>query len=364
MLELEPYAEYDRRIVERAPVRGIYLSRLHPHVKVVRKDNQGTKADALNCGLNFARYPYVCTLDGDTLYEPDALLNAMRLVVRDPERIVGLTGHISVASNSEGRLDDRDAIDATLLSNFQHLEYLRAFLNNRLAWSRLGFMLCASGAFAIWRRDVLEEVGGWSTDFSSEDIEVTFRVHEHMRRTRRPYLILSIPEMVARTEAPARIQALVSQRARWQRVTLETLWHYRRMVGNPRYGVVGLVGVPLLLFTEAFAPIFELLGLAALVVGFALGTFSWELYLVFLGSITFALAFLTSAAILLEDISSHAYRLRHLLRLIALGPVELLVYRPILMWARLKGTAGFLRGRRDWDKFERNVRRPASRPTL
>jgi hypothetical protein len=94
------------------------------------------------------------------------------------------------------------------------------------------------------------------------------------------------------------------------------------------------------------------------VAGLILGTFSWELYVVFLGSMTFGLAILTSAAVLLEDISTRAYRLRHLARLIALGPVELLVYRPILVWARLKGTVGFFRGRRDWDKLERNVRTP------
>jgi cellulose synthase/poly-beta-1,6-N-acetylglucosamine synthase-like glycosyltransferase len=363
LLDLAPYAQFERRIVESAPVLGVYRSRLHPRVLVVRKENQGTKADACNCGLNFARYRYVLTLDGDTLYEPDALLNSMRLVVRDPERIVGLTGHISVASHPEGRIgdraEDREVIDATLMSNFQHLEYLRAFLNNRLAWSRLGFMLCASGAFNIWRRDILEEVGGWSTAFSSEDIELTFRVHELMQRTNRPYRILSIPEMVARTEAPGRIGPLVSQRERWQRVTLETLWHYRRMIGNPRYGVFGLVGAPLLLATEAVAPLFELLGFTTLGAGVVLGTFSWQLYLVFLASMTFGLAILASAAILLEDISTRAYRLRHIVRLIALGPVELLVYRPILVWARLKGTYRFLRGRRTWDKFERNVRTPA-----
>lgn len=362
-LDLEPHGYFERRIVDSAPVLGVYRSRRHQHVRVIRKENQGTKADACNCGLNYARYRYVCTLDGDTLYEPDALLNAMRLVVRDPARTVGLTGHISVASHPEGRvgarIEDREVIDATLMSNFQHLEYLRAFLNNRLAWSRLGFMLCASGAFNIWRRDVLEEVGGWSTSFSSEDIELTFRVHELMRRTGRPYRILSIPEMVARTEAPARIKPLVSQRARWQRVTLETLWHYRGMLGNPRYGVVGIVGVPLLFTTEAVAPIFELLGFGTLAWGIAIGTFSWQTYALFLGSMTFALAILTSAAVLLEDISTRAYRLRHLARLIALGPVELLVYRPILVWARLKGTVGFLRGNRGWDKFERNVRAPA-----
>jgi len=367
MLDLEPYVHFERRIVECAPVVGVYRSRRHPQVRVIQKQNQGTKADACNCGLNFARYRYVLTTDGDTLYEPDALLNAMRLVVRDPERIVGLTGYISVASHPEGRIgvraEDREVIDETLFSNFQHLEYLRAFLNNRLGWSRIGAMLCASGAFNIWRRDVLEEVGGWRPGFSSEDIELTFRVHELMQRTGRPYRILSIPELVARTEAPSRVRALMIQRARWQRVLLETVWRYRGMIGNPRYGVVGLVGVPLIVATEAFAPFLELASFGLLVAGIVVGVFSWQTYLLFFGSMTFGLALFTSGAVLLEDISTRAYRLRHLARLIALGPLELIVYRPLLIWARLKGTVEFLRGERGWNKFERNVRLPpASEP--
>ena len=91
---------------------------------------------------------------------------------------------------------------------------------------------------------MVEEVGGWSKDFSCEDIELTFRVHEHMRRTNTPYKILSIPEMVARTEAPGRINALVSQRTRWQRVILETFWHYRKMILNPRSASSAWSGCP------------------------------------------------------------------------------------------------------------------------
>ncbi len=359
-LDLEPFGYYERRIVECAPVTGVYRSRTYEQVKVIRKENQGTKADASNCGLNFARYRYVLLLDGDTLYEPDALLNCMRLMASDPQRVIGMTGHISVASQPEktagARQEDREVIDATLLSNFQHLEYLRSFLNTRLGWSRLGFMMCVSGAFGLWRRDVVEEVGGWSTEFSCEDIELTFRVHEHMLRTGRPYRILSIPEMVARTEAPGRIRALVSQRARWQRVILETFWSYRRMILNPRYGFVGLVGIPVMLLSEGLGLVFELLGIATLVTGIVLGIFSWQMYVVFFGSMCFALAVLTSAAVLMEDISTRAYRLQHIARLLALGPFELLFYRPILLWARYRGTIGFFRNDKGWDKFDRNER--------
>jgi poly-beta-1,6-N-acetyl-D-glucosamine synthase len=365
-LDLEPFGYYERRIVESAPVTGVYRSRKHEHVKVIRKENGGTKADAANCALNFARYRYILLVDGDTLYEPDALLNCMRLAAADPQRVIGMTGHIAVASQPEtalgARAEDREVIDATLLSNFQHLEYLRSFLNTRLGWSRLGFMMCVSGAFGLWRRDVVEEVGGWSTDFSCEDIELTFRVHEYMRRIGRPYRILSIPEMVARTEAPGRVGALVSQRARWQRVTLETFWHYRRMLLNPRYGFVGLVGFPLMLLSEGLGLVFEIGGIGTLSAGFVIGVFSWQIYVVFLGSMTFGLAVTTSAAVLMEDISTRAYRLRHILRLLALGPFELVAYRPILMWARVRGTIGFLRSEKGWDKFDRNDRGGELRP--
>jgi poly-beta-1,6-N-acetyl-D-glucosamine synthase len=359
-LDLEPFAYYERRIVDCGPVTGVYRSRTNVNVKVIQKENRGTKADACNCGLNYARYRYVLLLDGDTIYEPDALLNCMRLAASDPRRVIGITGHISVASQPEttvgARVQDRELIDRTLLSNFQHLEYLRSFLNTRLGWSRLGFMMCVSGAFGLWRRDVLEEVGGWSTDFSCEDIELTFRVHEHMLRTGRPYRILSIPEMVARTEAPGRVGALVSQRARWQRVILETFWHYRRMFCNPRYGFVGLVGIPVMFLSEVAGLLFEVLGIATLVAGIALGMFSWQMYVVFFASMAFGLAVLTSAAILMEDISTRAYRLRHIARLLALSPFELVVYRPILLWARVRGTSGFLRNEKGWDKFDRNAR--------
>ena len=363
-LALEPFGYYERRIVDCGPVTGVYRSRLHANVKVIQKENRKTKADACNCGLNYARYRYILAVDGDTLYEPDALLNCMRLAASDPQRVVGITGHISVASEPEkaigARAADRELIDATLLSNFQHLEYLRSFLNTRLGWSRLGFMMCVSGAFGLWRRDVVEEVGGWSTEFSCEDLELTFRVHEHMRRTGRPYRILSIPEMVARTEAPGRIRALVSQRARWQRVILESFWSYRRMLFNPRYGFVGLVGIPLMLLSEGLGLLFEILGAATLGAGIVIGVFSWQVYVVFFCSMMFGLAVLTSAAVLMEDVSTRAYRLRHIVRLLALSPLELVVYRPILIWARCRGTIGFLRSDKGWDKFDRNERAAAA----
>src|SRR6185312_8887253 len=108
----------ERRIRQTEPVQAIYRSTRHPHVRVVVKENGG-KADALNCGLNHARYRYVCTLDGDTIYSPDALLQGMRLAARDPARVIGVTSHIGVADFPERWRPGSgvEVIDSTLLSN-------------------------------------------------------------------------------------------------------------------------------------------------------------------------------------------------------------------------------------------------------
>ncbi len=355
---LEQVEIFFRRIFPTKELLGVYRSSLDPRLTVVRKTNGG-KADALNCGFNLARYRYILGVDGDTMYRPDALLLGMRLVVRDPARIIGVTSMVATSFRPEevaAQPAGSRSVDRHPYSVFQHLDYLRSFLGNRLAWSRLSFMLCSVGAFNIWRRDVIEEVGGYSTAFTCEDIEMTFRVHERFLREGRAYEILCVPETVGQTECPTRLRSLIKQRARWQRVILETLVHYRHMFANPRYGTVGLLGLPFYVLTEGLAPLFETLALVTLALAIWLGIVDWQFLAVVLGLMAFSTATLTSAAVLLDDRTARDYRVGSVLRMILVGPLDLFLYRPILMWARAYGMWGFLRGRRDWDKFERNVR--------
>lgn len=362
VFDLEARDVFFRRLFETRSLAGVYRSRSDPRLIVVRKLNGG-KADALNCGINFARYRYILGVDGDTVYRRDALLNGMRLVMRDPARVVAVTSHVAISVQPEGQQDipiGRRSVDRSLLSNFQHLDYLRSFMNNRLAWSRLGFMLSTVGAFNIWRRDVLEEVGGFSPNFTCEDIEMTFRVHELSAREGRGWQILSLADTVATTEGPATIRPLIKQRARWQRVIMETVWHYRSMFGNPRYGIVGLLGVPFYFVTEVIAPIFEVL--AVLVIAFALwlGLLDVTQFLLALAIMCAATGILSNMAILIDDRTGRSHRISSLVRLMLVAPLDLFLYRPLLVWARVRGTWDFMRGRRDWDKFERNAR-PSAR---
>jgi biofilm PGA synthesis N-glycosyltransferase PgaC len=358
IFQLEPYEVFVRRVFATEEVRAVYRSEEHPNLLVVDKANGG-KADALNAGLNIARYRYVCGVDADTVFDREALLKGMRRVVQDPARVIGVTSHLTIALDPERAMSaprGRRPIDRRPFVAYQHLDYLRAFFNNRLAWSKLGFMLCAVGAFQIWRRDVLEDVGGYSRRFTCEDIELTFRVHERFLREGRDYEIHCLPDNVGTTEGPDTVRKLISQRERWQRVIDETVWHYRNLWFRPRYGRVGLLGAPFYLFTEVLAPVVEILAVATLGASVAAGLFDPRAFVLVVLGIAFMNAALTACAILLDDLQSRTYRTRDLARLLLLAPFDLVVYRPIIFWARTKGSWRFLRRDRAWHKFERNVR--------
>ena len=354
---LEPTGTFYRKTLPTLDIRQIYRSRTHPRLLVVDKDNGG-KADALNCGINLARYRYVCCVDGDTVYDPDALLKGMRLINHDPATAIGVTSQISLHRHPEQAtcIGNRMRVDRHLLMTFQMFDYLRAFVASRLAWSRGNYMLCAVGAFALWRRDVLLELGGFSKNFTCEDIEFTFRVHEHFRSVGKPYRVYSLADPVGVTEGPDTVRALVSQRARWQRVITESVWHYRRMLLNRKYGTVGMIGMPYYMLVEVLAPVFQVLALLSVPMAAAAGLLRWEDFVRILIIIAFGGALFTNLALLLQERSTRRFAVRDLPYLILLSPFELILYRPVIFYAQFKGAIDFLRGDRRWNKFERNRR--------
>jgi len=359
--DLERRDVFYRKQFETAQIRGIYRSRTSPNLTVVDKRNGG-KADALNAGINLARYRYVCTVDSDTVYYSDGLLKSMRPAVRDPATVVGVTSNVTISRRPEEIDTTHEGtrrIDDQALTNFQLLDYLRAFLNNRIGWARGNFMLCSVGAFAIWRRDLVIELGGFSAAFTCEDIEFTFRVHERLRRAGRPFRVVALPESVGRTEGPDTIGPLISQRARWQRVITETVWHYRRMLFNPRYGTAGLIGAPYYLLVEVLAPVFQVLSVAVIPVAAWAGVLDIREFLLLAATVAFANGVLTNLALLLHDRGTRSYGTSDLIRLMLYGPADLVAYRPILLVAQAKGLVDFLRRVKSWDKFERN-NRPAA----
>ncbi len=291
-----------RAVVATEAVEAVFRSPAEPRLVVLDKQGGG-KADALNVGLNYCRNRFVCGVDADMVFARDALSKAMGAFLSDPAQVVGLTSFVEIAENPASALRGGEyrIPDSRPFLLFQTLDYLRAFFNNRIAWSRLGFMLCAVGAFQVWRRELLDELGGWSRDYTCEDIELTFRVHRVLQERGLPYRVLCLPDRIGVTEGPDTIGKLVAQRERWQRVILETWWANRRMCFNRRYGRVGMLGMPFYLVSEIVAPAFELLAVATLAVGAALGLVDWWLFALVVGLISLVNSGFSAASLLMVE---------------------------------------------------------------
>ena len=354
---------FDRRL-RTAPVRAIYRSTRDPGLLVIDKDNGG-KADALNAGLDLATGDLVCAVDADTLIEPDALQRMVRPFLLSDD-ILAAGGTIRVINGClirDGRVVEVH-LPRNLIAGLQVLEYLRAFLIGRLGWNRLGGNLIISGAFGLFRREAVVAAGGYTNDTVGEDVELVVRLRRQGFEHGGPTRVDFIPDPVAWTQVPESLRVLGRQRDRWHRGLADALWRHRRLLFDPRYGALGLVGYPFFLFIELFAPILEVLGIAVVLIGLLLGVVDVPLaMLIFLVSYGYGLL-LTLSSVLLEELSYRRYsRLSERLTLVGLALLEVFGYRQLTVFWRIRGLVGFLRKRRDWGVMDRQgFASPPSRP--
>jgi cellulose synthase/poly-beta-1,6-N-acetylglucosamine synthase-like glycosyltransferase len=342
-----------RMQLETAPLRGIYTSPTERLI-VVDKENGG-KSDALNAGICAASYPLVCCMDADIILEEDALLRVARPMIESGS-VAAVGGIIRVANGCEfekGRLV-KVKTPRKPLPNFQIVEYLRAFIAVRTAWSRLNCLLIISGAFGMFRRRDLILAGGYSGDTVGEDMELTTRMHRVLRENDRKYKISFVPDPIAWTEVPDTLRVLGRQRDRWHRGLIDTLVRHRRMLFNPRYGPVGLIAMPYFFIFEFLGPVIELLGYAAFVAGVALGVINGPFALAFFLAAVGLGVLLSTAAVFLEELRLERYpRWWDLVKLTLYGVLENFGYRQLNTLWRAMAIVSFLRNNTNWGAMER-----------
>jgi cellulose synthase/poly-beta-1,6-N-acetylglucosamine synthase-like glycosyltransferase len=312
---------------------------------VVRKENSG-RSEAVNLALNAASEPLVAMIDADSILEPDGLLRVTQPFADDPTRVVAAGGAIRPANGSRvesGRIVSV-RMPAGWLARVQVVEYLRAFLLGRTGWSRVGGLILISGAFGVFRRDVLVEVGGLDPGSIGEDFELVLRIHRHLRDQDRDYRVVFVPEPVSWTEVPSTARVLRVQRRRWHRGLWETLWTYRGMLFRPRYGRVGMVALPYYWVFELFAPLLEAFGIVVVPLALLLGVVDIPYAVMFL-LLAYGLAVLvTLSAMAAEEWSFHRHeRWRDLGLTLVSSVMENLGYRQLTVWWRLEGWWASLR---------------------
>ncbi len=337
-------------------ILGLYRSEKHPKITVLSKESGGKKAGAVNAGLNIAKYKFVCVMDSDTVLENNALLKVMAHVQKDPERIIGIGSYFGLVNGfkiKDGQILERSFSWKPVVA-YQTLEYIRTFIGNRIAWSRFNAMPNIAGGFGVWRRDVLLDLGGYNTEFSSEDVEFTFRAHGYIaKHKKKHYRIMMLPYYVGWTEGPNDVKSLIQQRDRWQRVMIETVWHYKYMLFNPKYGSFGFVTFPYFLFYEVLGVFFELASVVITVWGYLAGLLNTELFFGFFILMILYQAFISLIPLFTFNRAQEIFKSKDAAYLVFLSLVEFFWYRWIIAWSKFAGTFNFFRGDRTYNMVPR-----------
>ncbi|MEN9544192.1 MAG: hypothetical protein RLZZ598_1025, partial [Pseudomonadota bacterium] len=317
------------------PIHGLYRSPQHPQLRVLDKANGG-RSDAVNAGINASQRGLICLVDADSVLLRDSLRRLVQPFMQD-SRVVACGGTVRVSNGcriARGYLEEVD-VPRNWLARIQVVEYLRGFLYGRLGWTLLNALPLISGAFGLFRRAAVVEAGGLSIGTIGEDMELVLRLHRRLRKQGRDYRIVFVPDAVCWTEAPESMRVLRSQRTRWQRGLMESLWANRALFGR---GAIGTLAMPFMLIFEGFGPIIEILGYVVMGLLFLTGQIAWPAFLAFLLMALGMGIMLSANALLLEEIAFRTYpRTAHLRQLLAAIVIENLGYRQINTWWRIVG---------------------------
>jgi poly-beta-1,6-N-acetyl-D-glucosamine synthase len=339
-------------------IKGVYKSKNRSFKKLTVIDKvNGGKADALNAGINISKNQLICSIDVDSIMEPDALLKMVKPFMEETDKPVIATGGVIRIANScevEGGQITQIRVPEKFLPRVQVLEYTRAFLMARMAWGRLNGLLIISGALGMFDKETVIKCGGYSTSTVGEDMELVVRMRRYMIERKLKYDVIFIPDPLVWTEVPSTLKILGRQRNRWTRGTIETLVTHKKMFLNPKYGILGFLSYPFWMFFEWLAPLIEFLGYVYFIFLIIFGQPNWSFFYLLLAFVfTFAIS-MSTWAVLFEEMTFHKYKHKsEIFMLILTGILEPFFFHPLIVFWSIRGNIDYLRGVRSWGKMER-----------
>lgn len=335
-------------------IRGVYYSKKYPKLLYVDKENGG-KSDALNAGINLSSYPLFTCLDADSRIEKDALLKLSLEFIKDSRTVVA-GGIVRIANGS--KIVDGEfrgfSMPQKLVERFQIVEYYRSFLSGRVFWGATNSLLIVSGAFGLFRKQTVIDVGGYKTNTIGEDMEIVVRIHRYMRQHKQKYKIVFNEASVCWTQGPMSMQDIRSQRRRWQIGLMDTLISHREMFLNPRYGMVGLLAVPYNWIFELFGAVIETLGYLLIPFSLIMGELNLFFFVTYF-LLAVALGVILSEGSLVLEQMTHKVTMsaKQSVAISVYAILENLGYRQLISLFRLEGIIKYRKMHKTWGKIKR-----------
>ncbi len=339
-------------------VKQVYKSTNPAFRKLIVVDKKnGGKADALNVGINISKSDYIVCIDVDCIIEQDAVLKlAKPFMEQTDERLIACGGVIRLANNC--RIEHGKVLEVNLpkswLGRSQALEYIRAFVLGRMAWSRASGLILISGAFGAFDKEIVLACGGYDHATVGEDMELVVRMRRYMIEQNLPHQVINIPDPLCWTEVPEDKEVLKKQRNRWMRGTMETLWKHRKLMFNPRYGKLGMISLPYWFFFEFLGPFVEFSGYAVFWIFVFSGTINWSFFIALYALVVFSSVLYSSYAIAVDLVSRQVYsKQKDMRKLILTAVFEPFYFHPLVTWAGIRGMVDYFRKKSGWGEMTR-----------
>ena len=323
-------------------------------VTLIRKKNGG-KADSLNMGINACRYPYFICMDADSVLQYDSLSKIVRPVI-ETENVVAVGGVVRPCNGVElarGRVKDYH-LPHNILACMQVLEYDRSFLASRILFDKFNGSLIISGAFGLFKKDVVIAAGGYDHSTMGEDMELVVKLHEYCVVNNLPYSIKYATDAICWSQAPERLRDLCKQRKRWHLGLFQSMWKHRIMLLNPKFGLVSFISYLYFLFYELLSPFIEVFGVISMFLALWVDLINVPFMLLFFliyaifGSVLTLTAFFARTQTIDLKIS-----VQDAFKAIVLCFFEICALRFVMAFVRATAFIGYKKKKLNWGRIER-----------
>lgn len=208
-------------------------------IRVITKRNAG-KAEALNTGMTMARGEFVLNMDGDTKLSR----NTLRVCIPHFENpaIGAVAGNVKVVNREN------------IWTNIQSLEYVEGLAMARKAQSFIRSVNIIPGPLGMFRKSVLQQIGGYDHDTFAEDCDLTLKM------LMKGWHVAYEPQAIAWVETPSGLLDLLKQRYRWTRGILQATKKHSKALWQPRKSGLNFYILWYMLFEGIVWPFSTILG--------------------------------------------------------------------------------------------------------
>ena len=341
--------------IKTKPIKNIYEGNCNGIPIILIQKENGGKADSLNVGINVANYPWFICIDADSILQADSLQKIVEPIIKD-SRVVASGGAIMLNNGvklKDGKIQRYD-IPKNLLASMQVIEYNRTFLASRIMFDKINANLIISGAFGLFKKDIVIAAGGYEPATRGEDMELVIKLHTFCRANKIDYKMRYVPDAICWTQAPEKLGDLIKQRRRWHIGLFECMRKYKEILLKPEYGVIGSIAYLYFYIYEFLSPYIEITGLLVTMLLLILNLInikfmlSFFLFYTLLGMLITIVAYFTT--IYINELN---FRIKKVGKVLMLCFFEVGFLRMVLAWVRFTSLFGYKKNTYKWGKIER-----------